>query len=200
MPLLIVVRCDPASACKRIFRGAIGEKVDIDSEQGNRPARDAPTSTTWPATGLRKIFTFFSPIGREETFRNGNSTVKVSEALSRSYRTESEIDSEQGNRLARDTPTSTTWPATGLRKIFTFFSIGPVLFDHNQRDALSLSSFRYLSAARPTWQVQFSDNQSPIHNLSPVRLWAALSSLRISLQPSQNDHKASKGGRSSTSS
>ena len=115
-------------------------------------------------------------------------------------RIESEIDSEQGNRPSRDAPTSTTWPATGLRKIFTFFSIGPVLFDHNQRDALSLSSFRYLSAARPTWQVQFSDNQSPIHNLSPVRLWAALSSLRISLQPSQNDHKASKGGRSSTSS
>ena len=87
-----------------------------------------------------------------------------------------------------------------LEKFSLFFSIGPVLFDHNQRDALSLSSFRYLSAARPTWQVQFSDNQSPIHNLSPVRLWAALSSLRISLQPSQNDHKASKGGRSSTSS
>ena len=40
-------------------------------------------------------------------------------------------------------------------------------FDHDQRDALSLSSFRYLSVARPTWQVQFSDNQSPIHNLSP---------------------------------
>ena len=48
--------------------------LDIDSEQGNRPAQDAPTSTTWPATGLRKFFTFFF-----------------------SDRTESEIDSEQGN-------------------------------------------------------------------------------------------------------
>ena len=58
---------------KTFFSHRIGPKSRSTRSRASRPAQHAPTSTTWPATGLGKIFTFFSD------------------------RTESEIDSEQGN-------------------------------------------------------------------------------------------------------
>ena len=49
----------PSGCMQENFSRSYRKIVDIESEQGKRPARRAPTSTTWPATGLRKNFTFF---------------------------------------------------------------------------------------------------------------------------------------------
>ena len=69
----------PSGCMQENFSRSYRKKIYIDSEQGNRPARDAPTSTTWPATGLRKIFTFF-PIGRKARSTRSRAGPRASEA------------------------------------------------------------------------------------------------------------------------
>ena len=73
VPLLIVVRCDPAGACKRIFRGAIGK---------------FSTSSRSRATGRRDTL-------RHRLLGRPRDLEKIS--LFFSGRTETEIDSQQGN-------------------------------------------------------------------------------------------------------
>ena len=99
-----------------------------------------------PATGLRKIFTFVPNVStRGPVTRSMRGSVRD--------RTESEIDSEQGNRPARDTPTSITWPATGLRNIFTFF------FDRIESRAILQVTMNNLSTSQLQFFEELSDRK-----------------------------------------
>ena len=127
LPLLIEARGEPTSACKRFF-GAI---LRANAKDRDFPCRSAAAvRCRFPPTG--GLFYRSRPIGKSPTLALKRRCcrceafcyrqVAPSPARSFAIARQSTSTLRRVNPPARDAPTSTTWPATGLRKILKFFS------------------------------------------------------------------------------